>query len=131
MTMDYATVKLIHQAAVVLSIGGFFIRGLASLLGARWVSSRPAKTMPHVVDTALLLSAVALAWMLRLTPGNAAWLLSKVVGLLVYIALGVVALRPGMPKSVRLWAWVAALATVGWIVSVAITKNPAGFVGSL
>ena len=39
-----------------------------------------AKTLPHLVDTVLLLSALTLAWMLRLTPGNAPWLLAKIVG---------------------------------------------------
>ena len=29
--MDYATIKLVHQSAVTLSIVGFFARGLASL----------------------------------------------------------------------------------------------------
>jgi hypothetical protein len=33
--MDYAVVKLIHQSAVALSIAGFFVRGAASLAGAR------------------------------------------------------------------------------------------------
>ena len=37
-----------------------------------------------------------------------------------------VALRPGRPAAVRGVAWVAALVTFGWIVSVAITKNPLG-----
>jgi uncharacterized membrane protein SirB2 len=131
MTMDYATVKLVHQAAVTLSIGGFVMRGAASLLGAAWVSSRAAKTLPHVVDTVLLLSALALAWMLRLTPGNAPWLLAKVVGLVLYIALGIVALRPGVPRPLRASAWMAALATVAWIVSVALTKHPAGWLARL
>ncbi len=125
--MDYFTVKLVHQAAVVLSLSGFFIRGLASLGGAQWVASRAAKTLPHIVDTVLLLSALWLAWMLRATPGNAPWLLAKIVGLFIYVGLGVVALRPGRPLAVRATAWLAALLTVGWIVSVALSKNPLGF----
>ncbi len=125
--MDYFTVKLVHQAAVTLSITGFFARGLGSLIGARWVQSRVAKSLPHVVDSVLLLSALTLAWMLRLTPGNAPWLASKIVGLLVYIGLGVIALRPGRPRPIRVAAWLAALVTVGWIVSVAVTKAPLGF----
>jgi uncharacterized membrane protein SirB2 len=52
---------------------------------------------------------------------------AKLIGLLVYIGLGMVALRPGRAKRVRAVAWVAALATVAWIISVAITKNPLGF----
>lgn len=129
--MDYFAVRLAHQCAVALSLTGFFVRGAASLAGARWVSSRPAKTLPHIVDTVLLVSALTLAWMLRLTPGNAPWLLAKVVGLVVYVGLGVVALRPGRSVAVRATAWVAALATAGWIVSVAITKSPLGFFGLL
>ena len=86
-----------------------------------------ARTLPHVVDTVLLLSALGLAWMLRLTPGNSSWLLGKIVGLVVYVMLGVVALRPGRPRVVRVAAWLAALSTVAWIVSVAITKTPLGF----
>lgn len=125
--MDYATLKLVHQSAVALSIVGFAARGAASLTGAAWTNSRTAKGLPHLVDTVLLLSALGLAWMLRLTPGNAPWLTAKIVGLLVYIGLGVVALQATRPRPVRAAAWVAAMATVGWIVSVAITKDPAGF----
>ena len=125
--MDYATVKLVHQSAVALSLTGFFLRGAASLAGARWVGTRAAKTLPHIVDSVLLLSALTLAWMLRLTPGNAPWLLAKIVGLVVYVGLGVLALRPGRSPGVRAAAWVAALTTAGWIVSVALTKSPFGF----
>jgi len=121
----------VHQAAVTLSIAGFFVRGAASLGGARWVQGRAARTLPHLVDTVLLLSALALAWMLRLTPDKAPWLLAKIVGLVLYVGLGVVALRPGRPLAVRATAWVAALAVVAWIVSVAIAKSPLGSVAAL
>jgi uncharacterized membrane protein SirB2 len=128
--MDYFALKLAHQSAVVLSITGFFVRGAASLAGARWVGGRAAKTLPHVVDTVLLVTALTMAWMLRLTPGNAPWLLAKIVGLVVYVALGVVALRPGRPRAVRATAWGAALVVVAWIVSVALTKNALGFLAA-
>jgi len=95
------------------------------------VRGRLAKTLPHVIDSVLLLSALTLAWMLRLTPSAAPWLLAKIIGLLLYIGLGVVALRPGGPLAVRATAWAAALLTFGWIVSVAVTKNPLGFFGAL
>jgi len=125
--MDYATIKTVHQAAVALSVTGFFARGLGSLLGAQWVAGRPARTLPHVVDSVLLASALLLAWTLRLSPTQAPWLLAKIIGLLVYIGLGMVALKPARPVPVRAAAWIAALATFAWIVSVAITKDPRGF----
>ncbi|MDR7295395.1 putative membrane protein SirB2 [Pelomonas aquatica] len=129
--MDYLTLKLVHQTAVALSITGFFIRGAASLAGASWVRSRAARTLPHLVDSVLLLSALMLAWTLRLTPDRAPWLLAKLLGLVVYVALGVVALRPGRPVAVRAAAWTGALAVVAWIASVAMTKSPWGFVAVL
>lgn len=125
------TVKLVHQSAVVLSLVGFFIRGAASLAGAGWLRQRLARTLPHVVDSVLLLSALTLAWMIRLNPVDAPWLMAKIVGLVVYVGLGVVALRPAGPLPLRAAAWVAALATMGWIISVAITKNPLGYFASL
>ncbi|MFG6459754.1 SirB2 family protein [Roseateles sp. BYS96W] len=125
--MDYFTIKAIHQGAVALSIAGFALRGAAALLGARWAASRAAKTLPHLVDSVLLLSALALAWTLRLSPLQAPWLLAKIIGLLVYIGLGVVALRPGRRLALRAAAWLGALAVVGWMVSVAVTKSPFGF----
>jgi uncharacterized membrane protein SirB2 len=128
--MDYLLIKTVHQTAVALSVAGFFARGVGALGGAVWVRGRLAKTLPHLIDSVLLLSALTLAWMLRLTPGSAPWLLAKIIGLLLYIGLGVVALRPGRPRAVRASAWVAALLTFGWIVSVALTKNPLGFFGA-
>jgi uncharacterized membrane protein SirB2 len=122
--VDYAVLKLVHQGSVVLSFGGFFARGLAALAGASWVRGRAARTLPHVVDTVLLASALAMAWMLGLTPSAAPWLAAKIVGLLLYIALGMAALRPGLPWRWRATAWVAALGVFGWIVAVALSKNP-------
>ena len=122
--MEYTTLKTFHQATVALSFAGFFARGCAIFAGANWVAGRMAKTLPHVVDTLLLASGVGLAWMLRLTPETAPWLIAKIAGLVLYIALGMLALKPGRPTPVRVSAWVAALATFGYIAGVAITRNP-------
>ncbi len=123
----YATVKLIHMTAVALSFSGFSVRGVGVLRGATWVRGRVARTLPHVVDTVLLASAVALAWMLRLNPLDTPWLAAKIVGLLAYIGLGMLAIRPGRPAAVRGAAWLAALGVFAYIVSVALTKHPGGF----
>ena len=125
--MDYLLLKTLHQAAVVLSISGFFARGLGSLCAARWVRSRVANTLPHGVDTVLLLSALGMAWMASLNPLHAPWLMAKIVALLLYIALGMVVLRPQLPLALRCVAWLGALATFGYIASVAMTKSPLGF----
>lgn len=122
--MDYATIKLVHQGAVTLSATGFALRAVASLAGARWVKGRAAKTLPHVIDTVLFASALTLAAWLHLNPLTTPWLAAKIVALLVYIGLGMVALKPSRPKSQRIAAMLAAFATLAYIASVAVTKSP-------
>lgn len=122
--MEYATLKMFHQATVALSFAGFFVRGCAIYADANWVAGRMAKTLPHIVDTLLLASGVGLAWMLRLTPETAPWLIAKIAGLVMYIALGMLALKPGRPLPVRVAAWLAALVMFAYIAGVAISKNP-------
>jgi uncharacterized membrane protein SirB2 len=129
--MDYGAVKTLHVTAVTLSLAGFFVRGAGSLAGAAWARGRIARTLPHLVDTVLLASALTLAWMLRHAPGQAPWLTAKVLALLAYIGFGMLVLRPGRPRAVRTAAWVAAIGTAAYIVSVALTKTPWGFLHPL
>jgi uncharacterized membrane protein SirB2 len=124
--LDYATVKGIHVGAAAMSLALFALRG-GWMLGAparlrdRWV-----RIAPHVIDTVLLVSALWLAWQLG-AQGTRGWLAAKIAGLAVYIVLGTIALRRGKTRGVRLAAFVAALATFGYIGSVAVTKSSLGF----
>jgi uncharacterized membrane protein SirB2 len=82
------------------------------------------KIAPHVVDTALLGSAVALAWQLNISPLDTPWLAAKIIALLLYIIIGSVALKRGKTKRIRLVAWLIAQGIFFYIVSVALTHNP-------
>jgi uncharacterized membrane protein SirB2 len=130
--MGYATLKLIHVSAVTISFLGFVARGLGVLSGASWPRDRLARTLPHLVDTVLLLSAAGMLWLLRLSPWALSWLQAKIIGLVVYVALGVLALRPvsaarpERSRTLRLMAWIGALGVFGYIVSVALVKSPRG-----
>lgn len=135
--LPYATLKLVHMSAVSLSFAGFVARGIGAIRGSHWVRHRIARTLPHLVDTILLLSALGMLWVLRLSPWSLPWLRAKLIGLVCYILLGVLALRPrigtGAPTSrtVRLACWLAALAVFGYIVAVALTKDPRGLLALL
>ena len=61
-----------------------------------------------VIDTALLVSAIILAVYIQQSPLQDSWLTAKVAGLLVYIGLGMVAMRFGKTRQIRIAAWVAA-----------------------
>lgn len=130
--LPYTTLKWTHVTAVSVSFIGFAARGIGALRGRDWVRHRLARVLPHLVDTVLLLSALGMLWVLHLAPWSLPWLRAKLVGLVGYILLGVVALRPRIgtraftPRAVRLGSWLAALLVFGYIVSVALTKNPRG-----
>ena len=121
---DYAFLKTAHVACVAASYLFFFIRGVWMIRGSPLLRHRWVKVLPHVVDTLLLASAVALALMLVQYPFVHAWLTAKVIGLVLYIALGMVALKLGATLRVRITAWLAAQAVFAYVVAVAITKNP-------
>ena len=123
----YFAIKHLHVTCVVLSATGFLLRGLWMITGSPLLRHRLTRVLPHVVDSLLLLSAITLAVMIQQYPFAADWVTAKVAGLLAYIVLGTVALKRGPTVGIRVTAFVAALMVYGWIVSVALTKNLAGF----
>jgi uncharacterized membrane protein SirB2 len=122
--LTYTTIKHVHLAAVAASFALFFLRGLWMMLDSAQLSRRWVKIVPHVNDTVLLAAGVWLAFELSQAPGASAWLTAKLVALPVYVGLGMLALRPGRSKRLRIGAWLAALVVFGYIVGVALTRNP-------
>lgn len=122
----YLALKHFHITCVVLSIAGFTLRGGWSITGSPLLRARPTRVLPHIIDSCLLASAIALAWLAGFVPFVDGWLTAKIFGLLAYIGLGAVALRPARPRTQRALAFAGALAVYAYIVSVAITKSPLG-----
>jgi uncharacterized membrane protein SirB2 len=121
---DYASLKTTHVACVAASYLFFLVRGVWMIRGSPLLRRRWVRVLPHVVDTLLLASAIALALMLAQYPFVHSWLTAKVIGLVFYIALGMVALKLGATLRVRIAAWIAAQLVLAYVVAVAITKNP-------
>ena len=121
------TVKTIHVAFVALSFAGFFIRGIWMLRDSTLLRQRWVRITPQVVDTVLLASAIVLAVQLRYSPMEQPWLMAKIIALVIYIAVGLVALRFGPSKRVRLSAWLLGLFIFMYIVSVAMSKSALGW----
>jgi uncharacterized membrane protein SirB2 len=122
--MSYLALKHLHLTCVVLSGLGFCLRGVWMLMGSPLLSSRLARVAPHVIDTLLLGSALAMAWMSGQYPFAQGWLTAKLIGLLAYIVFGVVALKRGKTKAIRTRFLMLALLTYAYIVGVALTRNP-------
>lgn len=123
----YPLIKSIHLLSALASFALFFVRGIWMLRGSPQLSRRWVKILPHVIDTLLLASAAALTLMLHQYPLTDAWLSAKLAALLLYIGLGLVALRYGKTRGMRAAAWIGALAVFLYIVSVALSHDPFGF----
>ena len=123
----YLAVKALHVACVALGGLGFLLRGLVVLSGRPLPSSRWLRLVPHANDTLLLTAGIALAWMSRQYPFVDAWLTAKVLAVTAYVVLGSVALKVGRRKGVRFAAWLGGMAVYGYVISVALLKNPFGF----
>jgi uncharacterized membrane protein SirB2 len=122
--MSYAALKMIHVTSVVVSYLLFSLRSMWMMRGSAVLQQRWVKITPHVVDTILLVSAITLAMRIQQDPINDSWLSAKVAGLLIYIGLGMTALRFAKTRKMRISAWIAAQAAFLYIVLVALTKNP-------
>lgn len=127
MVMTYTLLKLVHVSSVILSYLLFVARGIWMIRGSTQLQQRWVKIMPHIIDTVLLASAVMLVVLTQQNPLVDSWLTAKIVGLLVYIGLGLVALRLGKTRNVKISAWIVAQIVFFYIVLVALTKNPTIF----
>lgn len=119
----YTFIKIIHMTCAMLSIAGFLGRGILKINGSAIVEKKLVKVLPHVIDTVLLVSAITLVVMSGQYPWTAPWVGAKVVGLVVYIGLGVVVMRTAKTRQTRIIAFALALATAAWILMVASTKQ--------
>ena len=124
--MFYLALKNLHLICVVLSGSGFFMRGLWMLSDSPRLNLRWVRVVPHVVDTLLLGSAIAMAVLSAQYPWVQDWLTAKLIGLLAYILCGMMALRRGKSKATRGMFFATALLAFAYIVSVALTRSPLG-----
>ncbi|MBP6514215.1 MAG: SirB2 family protein [Steroidobacteraceae bacterium] len=124
--MDYLLVRSLHIGCVIISLSLFAIRGLLMLAGSGAYRNVFFRYAPHVVDTMLFTTALMLTTILHQYPFQQPWLTAKVLGLIAYIVLGSLALRPGQARPRRLVMLAAAMLTAAYIVSVARSHSPWG-----
>ncbi len=126
MSEYYLALRHVHITCAILTIALFVLRGGLMIAESRWLQTLALRILPHVIDTVLLTTALMLASIVHQYPFVHGWLTVKVVLLVVYIILGSVAIKRGRTRRIRFAAFVAALATVGFIYTVARTHHPLG-----
>jgi len=126
---NFETLKLLHMSCAFLSIAGFTLRGYWLFSAHPRLQSPVTRSLPHVLDTVLLGSAIGMLVIWGVNPLSFDWLSAKIAALLLYSGLGMVAFRFGSSKRVRLIAFALALLIAAYIVAVAYTKSPLGLPG--
>jgi uncharacterized membrane protein SirB2 len=119
--MSYLALKHIHVTLVVISVLFFILRFFWRSIDAQVAKQKWVKIAPHIIDTLLLVSIVALLWQ-GLMLGSA-WYMQKTIGLIGYIVFGIIAMRASTP----VWRYTAFFVALGWIMvllHVAYTKVP-------
>ncbi|MGM0482124.1 MAG: SirB2 family protein [Pseudomonadota bacterium] len=122
----YIAFKHLHVLFVVISVVLFITRfvwkqGNSQLLYKRWV-----KIVPHVNDTLLLLSAIAMLIISQRAPISDPWVTEKVIGVIGYILFGLLALK----SSTTAKSWTGFVIACAWLlalVHVAYSKQPLFF----
>ncbi len=120
----YPWIKLIHISMVTITTCFFIVRFFwmikyPELLQRTWV-----KKFPPIIDTTLLVSGITMAVLSHQYPLQQPWLTAKVVALVAYIVLGMVALKLGSTLRIRIIAGIFALASVSYIISAALSRSP-------
>jgi uncharacterized membrane protein SirB2 len=122
----YAALKQVHLVTVTVSFCLFFVRGLWMVRDSEQLHRRWVRIVPHLNDTVLLLSAIGMLTVIGQSPFAIDWLTAKIVALVLYILAGTVAIKRGPTKSMRIGAWLLAMAIFGYIASVGLTHDPRG-----
>lgn len=125
--MGYGLLKQLHLTTIAVTLALFVLRGIWMMAAPARLQTRWVRILPHVNDTLLLASGIALAVRLQQYPFVQGWLTAKFFALILYIVLGTYALKRGQTQRQRIAAWIAALLVFAYMVAVARTHSPAPF----
>lgn len=123
--MSYMALKHAHMMFALFSIVLFMLRAWLAVPSPARIKSKVLKVLPHIIDTLLLILGVWLAVMMKYNPmGNSPWLAAKIIGVVLYIIVGTIAIKRGKTARQRLIATLAAIVIFAYIYGAAMTKSP-------
>jgi len=120
----YLVVKHAHVTFALLSLTGFLLRAWWMWRESPLLGHRLTRVLPHINDTLLLVAGIWLVVVSTQYPWVHGWLAAKLVALVLYILLGTLALKRGPTRKIRGIAFVAALATFAYMLTVARFRAP-------
>lgn len=113
----------IHIAFVVLLLAVYFFRGVLLILDSPKAAARGMISLSSFMTLIVFFSGIALAFIMRLSFSDG-FMLTKVMGLLIFVALGVAAFFPKIDKSRAVTLWGSSMLIFVYLVLVATKKLP-------
>lgn len=123
----YLAILALHVGCVALSGGLFAVRGLLRIADRSIANHKALRIGSYLIDSTLLIAAILLTIIVHQYPFVDGWLTAKLLLLLLYIAAGSAALKYARTRAGRVAAYVAALSIFAFIVGVAVTHQPFGW----
>ncbi|WP_028357016.1 SirB2 family protein [Brackiella oedipodis] len=119
--MSYLAIKHIHLSLAVLTFAFFLLRSFWSIQGSALLQHKVVRALPHMIDTCLLLCGL---WLASIIGFNHPFIFAKIVGLLLYIVFGTIAIKRGKTKGQKILGLLLATLAYAYIIGCAFTKSP-------
>jgi uncharacterized membrane protein SirB2 len=119
-------IKIFHLTFVLLSITSFVGRVYLAETRPEMLAQKWLKIGPHIINSLLLITGFTLMFQGQWLSGDYGWLVAKIVALLGYVGLGIVAIKS--QGTLRWKTFAGALACFIYVAIVAVSKNAFFFI---
>jgi uncharacterized membrane protein SirB2 len=114
-------IKMFHLTFVLLSIASFVGRVILAEIHPEMLEQKWLKIGPHIINSLLLITGFTLVFQGSWLSGEYGWIVAKIIALLAYVGLGIVAIKS--QGALRWQAFAGALACFVYIGIVAVSKH--------
>ena len=119
--MDIYALTKAHSGMAYLVLLIYVIRGVMMLADSTLKNSRAVLTITSVTTLALFGLGVFIAFQKQLSFADG-FVLTKIIGLLLFVAFSVIALKQGLSKSIASILWLLGLAAFAYTYLIATHK---------
>ena len=120
----YLILKNSHMLLGLISFLFFLIRAIWTFQDSKHLHNKLVKILPHVIDTLLLSTAIALMLTIQQYPFSHSWLTGKIIALIAYIVFASVVIKYAKNHLQRCFYMTLAVLSFTYIVMTAISHNP-------
>lgn len=119
--MDIAVLTKAHSGIAYLALLIYVVRGVMMLANSTKTNSKGILAVASVVTLALFGLGVYLGFSKELSFADG-FVLTKIIGLLLFVSFGVIALKQGLSKPVASILWILGLAAFAYTYLIATHK---------